>query len=84
MRFQHKKIMKLLSDLNITLTRREMNSRAYFAQGKRNYMEWWVEEDGSVVQVNVHSNGNRDDIMSDYFCGWFPKTYKRIKEDMDE
>lgn len=84
MRFQNKKILKILDELKITVARFDLNGKRYCAQGKRNYMEWWVEDDGTVQQVCVHTIGQHDDIQSDYFCGRFPKTYKRIKEEMGE
>lgn len=56
-----------------------VNERLYVASGATHSVEFYKQDDRAVA-VYVKPNNDQDDSYTDYFCGFFPKTIKRVIE----
>ena len=74
---KHDKLIDLLFKNNISFTKDIHLFRAY---GIKNYAEWYHADEEIEAHVCIYANGTKDDLMSDFSCGVFPKTYKRFLE----
>ncbi|MFN3454041.1 MAG: hypothetical protein ACK41T_03710 [Pseudobdellovibrio sp.] len=55
------------------------NGNQYYAIGVE-YSVSFYKQDDRAVAVYVTPNDDKDDLYTDYHCGFFPKTIKRIFE----
>lgn len=81
------KVVKLLESCGAKLSCEPWGKfrQRWHAKGAKNYADWYFDlSSEEVVVLSVHQNGTQDDIMTDYFCGVYPKTLKRLKEFFSE
>lgn len=83
---KHTRLIKELAKHSIPYESWEHGGGFRFrASGKQYYATWYYRpydgfNDDCAHSVYVCKNGDKDDLMTDYFCGFFPDTYKRAIE----
>lgn len=73
------KLKSLINAINKTGLEIETNGRSYYVKGPKNSLEFYIQED-KVVSLYASPNNDKDDLYTDYYCGFFPKTIKRAIE----
>jgi len=78
---KHKSICKLLEKhgKTIQLNGSHQYARRYIASLGSYSLEWTTDAEQSEVEIiKLRHQGDKDELVSDYFGGWFVETLKEI------
>jgi hypothetical protein len=77
---QHDKLYKEITRLGITIDLICPKKAYYIAKGSKYLISWYKrEEEAECVHLVSHKQEGDRDINSDYFPGFFPRSYKAVK-----
>ena len=80
---KHNRLLKALEKLSTIEVVKDIYDTDTNTRYEATNGEWtcsWRVQEGNAMGVYLHKSNMKDDLTSDYFCGWFPKTIKKITD----
>ena len=75
---KHKSLVNKLVKSGFKVENVSYRDDFFFAKGKKNMVEWFHTEFNDCTTPYIKKIGDKDDLMTDYHCGFFAGSIKEV------